>query len=150
MPILQQRRRFMIRVLTTVAATTASGCGSILHPERVGQPRSGPLDWKIVALNGIGLVLFVVPGVIAFAVDFYNGTIFLPPCGYAQIEPTRTDELVAIEVRRKELTHEKIEQVVSEHSNKEIELTAGNYETKPLSAIDQFWNVASQMREAFS
>jgi hypothetical protein len=29
-------------------------------------------------LDGIGLLFFLIPGVIAFAVDFSNGTIYLP------------------------------------------------------------------------
>lgn len=53
-------------------------CGTLLYPERIGQ-RGGPLDYKVVALDTIGCLLFVVPGVIAFGVDIYNGTIYLPP-----------------------------------------------------------------------
>lgn len=78
------RRSFLLRGLAPAASTTLLlphlvGCGSLLYPERVGQPRIGPLDWKVVALDGLGLLLFFVPGVVAFVVDFYNGTIFLPP-----------------------------------------------------------------------
>src|SRR5690606_35912214 len=54
-----------------------SACGTILHPERKGQI-SGRIDPSIAVLNGIGLLFFLVPGVIAFAVDFNNGTIYLP------------------------------------------------------------------------
>lgn len=52
-------------------------CGTILYPERKGQA-AGPLDPVVVILDGIGLIFFLVPGVIAFAVDFNNGTIYLP------------------------------------------------------------------------
>jgi len=55
------------------------GCGTIFHSERVGQPHSRDIDWKIVALNGLGLALFFIPGVIAFVVDFSTGAIYLPP-----------------------------------------------------------------------
>ena len=53
------------------------GCGTILHPERKGQ-RNGNIDPAIAVLDGIGLLFFLVPGVIAFAVDFNNGSIYLP------------------------------------------------------------------------
>ena len=46
------------------------GCGTILYPERKGQ-NSGRIDTGVVLLDGIGLLLFVIPGVIAFAFDFY-------------------------------------------------------------------------------
>lgn len=83
-------RRTFLRCLLPVASAglllpPLAGCGSIMFPERIGQPRIGPLDWKVVALDGLGLLLFFVPGVIAFAVDFYNGTIFLP--SYAFVPP---------------------------------------------------------------
>lgn len=52
-------------------------CGTILYPERKGQ-RDGRLDIGVVLLDGIGLLFFIIPGVIAYAVDFTNGTIYLP------------------------------------------------------------------------
>jgi hypothetical protein len=48
-----------------------------MYPERKGQI-DGKIDPTVAILNGIGLLLFLVPGVIAFAVDFSNGTIYLP------------------------------------------------------------------------
>lgn len=54
-----------------------TGCGTILHPERKGQT-DGRIDPAIAIMDGVGLLLFVIPGIIAFAVDFHNGTIYLP------------------------------------------------------------------------
>src|SRR5882672_9814859 len=54
-----------------------AGCGTLMYPERRGQ-RGGRLDVGIVVLDAIGLLFFIIPGVIAFAVDFSNGTIYLP------------------------------------------------------------------------
>jgi hypothetical protein len=54
-------------------------CGTIMHPERKGQTgRGAGLDVGVVLLDGIGLFFFIIPGVIAYAVDFSNGTIYLP------------------------------------------------------------------------
>jgi hypothetical protein len=69
-----ERREFLVGV----AGLASGGCGSILHPERCGQPHGPHLDWKIVALDGLGLLLFFVPGVVAFVVDFCTGAIYLP------------------------------------------------------------------------
>jgi len=55
-------------------------CGTILYPERKGQI-DGRLDIGVVLLDGIGLLFFIIPGVIAYAVDFSNGTIYLPGTG---------------------------------------------------------------------
>jgi hypothetical protein len=48
-----------------------------MHPERKGQ-REGSIDAGVAILDGIGLLFFIIPGVIAYAVDFSNGTIYLP------------------------------------------------------------------------
>ena len=63
--------------LTVGTAVFLASCGTVLYPERRGQP-AGRLDVGVVALDGIGLLLFLVPGVIAFAVDFATGAIYLP------------------------------------------------------------------------
>ena len=57
-----------------------AACGTILHPERRGQ-RGGRIDAGIAVLDAVGLLFFIIPGVIAFAVDFTNGTIYLPGGG---------------------------------------------------------------------
>ena len=59
----------------------SAGCGTILHPERKGQ-RDGRIDVGIAVLDAVGLLFFIIPGVIAFAVDFTNGTIYLPGGGH--------------------------------------------------------------------
>jgi hypothetical protein len=63
-----------------------AGCGTILHPERKGQV-SGQIDPKIAIFDAIGLLFFLIPGVIAFAVDFSNGTIYLPGGRRASLTP---------------------------------------------------------------
>lgn len=53
------------------------GCGVLLYPERQGQ-KSGKIDPAVALLDGIGILLYIIPGLIAFAVDFHQGTIYLP------------------------------------------------------------------------
>lgn len=77
-----QRREFVSFVLARgFACTTAcsvAGCGTLLHPERRAHSHSNRIDKRVAALDALGLILFFVPGVVAFAVDFYTGAIFLP------------------------------------------------------------------------
>ena len=70
-------KKFIVRSMALGLSIQLSGCGTILKPERKGQS-AGNLDTSIVALNAIGFLFFLVPGVIVFAVDFNNGTIYLP------------------------------------------------------------------------
>jgi hypothetical protein len=53
--------------LTVCLAFLLASCGTVLYPERRGQP-AGRLDVGVIALDGLGLLLFLVPGVIAYAV----------------------------------------------------------------------------------
>ncbi|WP_416397765.1 hypothetical protein [Allohahella sp. A8] len=78
--------------IATALVTQLAACGTILHPERKGQ-RGGNIDPAIAILDGIGLLFFLIPGLIAFAIDFSNGTIYLPG-GSAQLTPAEMDALV--------------------------------------------------------
>ena len=53
-------------------------CGTILYPDRKEHKGGGNLDPAVVVLDSIGLLFFIIPGVIAFAVDFTTGAIYYP------------------------------------------------------------------------
>ena len=60
------------------AALSTAGCGTIGFPERLGMPHSSRLDPNVVLLDAAGLLLFLVPGIVAFAVDHHTGALYLP------------------------------------------------------------------------
>ena len=98
----KMRRHLLAGGSATLLATSLSGCGTLLYPERKGQG-SGRLDPSIVILDGIGLLLFLIPGIVAFAVDFGNDTIYLPRSradASDVIEVTKTAELTKPELDR--------------------------------------------------
>ena len=94
-----------------------SGCGIILYPERKGQV-SGQLDAGVVAMNAVGLLFFLVPGVIAFAVDFSNGTIYLPGSSASLDHP---ESMTTVKVEGA-LTDETIERIVKEQTGQDVRL----------------------------
>jgi len=63
--------------IVAILIVQLTGCGTILYPERKGQ-KSGTIDSGVVVLDAIGLLIFIVPGIIAYILDFSNGTIYLP------------------------------------------------------------------------
>lgn len=69
-------KRWCGLVLAAAILNTAA-CGYLIYPERQGL-RGDRFDGTVVALDAIGLLFFVLPGVIAFAVDFSTGCIYLP------------------------------------------------------------------------
>jgi hypothetical protein len=64
-----------------VLAVTPAGnlvcCGTRMYPERNGR-RPGQIDPLVAVLDGVGLLFLLLPGVIAFAVDFNHHSIYLP------------------------------------------------------------------------
>lgn len=48
-----------------------------MFPERRGHSE-GKIDPNVVVMDGIGLLFFVIPGLVGFIVDFTTGAIYLP------------------------------------------------------------------------
>jgi hypothetical protein len=88
-----------------IALTTQLACGTLLYPERRGQ-KSGRIDPAVAIMDGLGCLLFVIPGLIAFAVDFATGAIYLPGGRRGEVEQIRfegdqlADALGAVERAR--------------------------------------------------
>lgn len=64
-------------LLAGVLVFQLTACGTMIYPERRGQT-SGNIDPAIAVLDGIGLLFFIVPGLVAFAIDFATGAIYMP------------------------------------------------------------------------
>jgi hypothetical protein len=133
-------RRGFIRIGAAASLAALTGCGTILYPERRYRPH-GDVDLKVVAMDTLGLLLFFIPGVIAFAVDFTTGAIYLPPSEPygGDARPAQGQGLVAVRVPQKELTQERLEQVASHHARRDVRLVAGQYATAPLATLEEFW-----------
>ncbi|SFV22413.1 hypothetical protein [Pseudidiomarina donghaiensis] len=111
-------KRNALRATALILATLhLTACGTILYPERKGQV-SGQIDPGVAALNGIGLLFFLVPGVIAFAVDFSNGTIYLP--GTASVDGN-TD--IRVVKTGKHLTPDQLQEIISAEVGQPVDLT---------------------------
>ena len=101
-------RRMMLKGGTAAAAAVGaaalSGCGTILYPNRRGQSR-GRIDVGVALLDALGLLFFIIPGVIAFAVDFSTGAIYLPHSRHASNEDPKQLAHDLSRVNPKDLTH---------------------------------------------
>jgi hypothetical protein len=85
--------RFIGGVLVATLLTQLTACGSIFYPDRRGQI-DGKIDPTIVVLDAIGILFYVIPGLIAFGVDFATGAIYLPHGQNAQIDPHKLQPAV--------------------------------------------------------
>ncbi|NYS61486.1 hypothetical protein [Vreelandella salicampi] len=96
---MQTRYRWLKGAVVAICVVALSGCGTLFYPERKGQ-MSGNVDPVVAIANGVGLLFFIVPGVIAYAVDFSNGTIYLPSHDSASLDVERlndVNDVVALE-----------------------------------------------------
>lgn len=93
-----------------------ASCGTLLYPERRGQT-GGKVDIGVALLDGIGLFFFLVPGIIAFAVDFSNGSIYLPP-GSAK----NNTETKVVRFDQHHWSPTMLEQLIAQETGKEFKL----------------------------
>src|SRR3546814_10149399 len=68
--------------------TGVQTCALPIYPDRRGQI-DGKIDPAIAALDAVGLLFYIIPGLIAFAVDFATGAIYFEPGRSVQIEPEK-------------------------------------------------------------
>lgn len=108
------------------------GCGTIMYPERKGQ-KSGKIDSGVAILDGIGLLFFLVPGIIAFAVDFNNGTIYLP--GTAR-NSTGLDNMKQVKFDPTHSSQADIERLIKEQTGDTIKLDQPNINITELDSTN--------------
>ena len=129
----QKFPKIIIISVTILFAFQLSGCGTILYPERRGL-KSGHLDSGVVILDAIGLLFFLIPGIIAFAVDFSNGTIYLPAS--TVIIKSKAD-LKQIEFDPKNTSIAEIEKIIKDQTGRSVKLTQGNMRVSRLTSTDE-------------
>jgi hypothetical protein len=117
-----ETRKMIALSMSAALMAQVAGCGTLMHPERKGQ-RSGDVDAGVAVLDGLGLLFFIIPGVIAFAVDFSNGTIYLPPGPRHASADTAQLRRVSFDPRR--ATAAEIEAMVSNETGHSIKLDQG-------------------------
>jgi hypothetical protein len=90
---MRTKTRVIGSLLVAALFTQLSACGTLLYPERRGQIE-GRIDPAVAAMNAIGILFYVIPGLIAFAIDFTTGAIYLPGGQSAQVAPEDLQQVV--------------------------------------------------------
>lgn len=89
--MLSLKKKSLALLLAATLSSQLVGCGTVFYPERKGQ-QGGSIDPVVAIANGVGLLFFILPGVIAFAVDFNNGAIYLPGGKQAKLDTKLSPE----------------------------------------------------------
>ncbi len=87
------RSRVVGGALIVALLTQLSACGSIFFPDRRGQIE-GKIDPVVAGLDAVGLLFYIIPGLIAFGIDFATGAIYFPEGQSAQIDPQKLQDTI--------------------------------------------------------
>jgi hypothetical protein len=111
--------------MATVMVLQLTACGTIFYPERKGT-KSGTIDPIVAVADAIGLLFYFIPGVIAFAVDFSNGTIYKSGKRHSSLTP---EELKSVSVDGK-VDKQVLSMLISKKLGQTIDLNAEGVQTK--------------------
>lgn len=89
---MRMRSRLIGGALTVTLLAQLSACGTLFYPDRRGQIE-GRIDPVVASLNAIGVLFYVIPGLIAFGIDFATGAIYLPSDEYS-VAPEKLQEAI--------------------------------------------------------
>jgi hypothetical protein len=109
------------------------GCGTLMYPERRGQ-KGGRVDVGVAILDGIGLLFFIIPGIIAYAVDFSEGTIYLP-AGIAR-GSLNIKDIKQVKFDPKHYNAATIEKIIKRETGYAVKLSQDNMEVYKLKSLD--------------
>src|ERR1700679_2797142 len=121
-------RVFICAVLTM----QLMGCGTLMYPERRGQ-RGGSIDAGVAILDGIGLLFGIIPGVIAYAVDFSNGTIYLP--GRSRMGSLDFKNIKEVKFDPKHTSLASIERIIKDQTGYEVRFGQDNMKLSKLKSL---------------
>jgi hypothetical protein len=120
-------------IIIFVLVIQLAACGTILYPERRGQT-SGRIDPGVAILDGIGLLFFVIPGIIAFAVDFTTGTIYLPGTARSSLEREKIRH-VRFDPERCDLA--RLEMIIKKETGHDVGLDGDNVIVSRVNSTDE-------------
>ena len=129
-------------ILFPVMVMQMASCGTLLYPERRHSdiqvtPEGRRIDPAVAALDAVCLVFFIIPGIVAFAVDFATGAIYLQK-GKEQSGNTMPElqEKVVVQIIPNEMDKATLERIISREAGVTI-----SFDDKRMQAFEINQNV---------
>jgi hypothetical protein len=124
--------------LVSVIFLNAISCGTLLYPER-RYKEPGSLDPGVVVLDALGLLFFIVPGIIAFGVDIATGALYYPADEVSSVPSSfDPDEMEVVWVDPRRMDRETIECVLAQRTDREVDLTSESLRVYELDEHSRF------------
>ena len=125
----------MLRVfICAVLTLQLVGCGTLMYPERRGQ-KGGRLDVGVTVLDAVGLLFFIIPGVIAFCVDFGNGTIYLPE--HRVMNSLNIKDFREVKFDPKHTSMAMLERIIKDQTGCSVKLDQDNVKISKLKSVNE-------------
>ena len=137
---------FVCLIVSVALIIQLAGCGTIIYPERRGQTH-GRIDIGIAILDAVGLFFFIVPGLIAFGVDFTTGAIYLPGGRHRSVSPD-VENMTVIRVNPRDLNDKMIEDVVRKYVGCSTEIRLSNAKVYALDSPDKIGTTLAELRKS--
>lgn len=110
--------RLLCVALGGALLTQLAACGTLFYPERRGQI-DGKLDPVVFALDAVGLLLYIVPGLIALGIDFATGAIYLPGGEKYSVAPEALRDAVD---NQGQVNRQRLRAIIREDSGRDLPL----------------------------
>lgn len=126
---MRRSSRALILLLTAAMTSQLAACGTLFYPDRRGQI-SGQIDPVVAGMDAIGVLFFVLPGLIAFAIDFASGAIYMPQGRYT-VAPSLLQQTLNADGSVNRL---KLKQLLKQQLALELDLASPQLQIQPLAA----------------
>ena len=123
-----------------------AGCGTIIYPERRGQT-SGQIDVGIAILDACWLIVFIIPGLVAFGVDFTTGGIYLPSSRRKASSPGG-ENVTVVHVNPGDLNEKTIEEIVKRYTGCSTSFCLSSAETVVVDSPEKIASILAGIRES--
>ena len=122
------KKPVLATALSALLIFELSGCGTLIYPERRGQS-NGRIDPSVAILNGIGLLFWDVPGLVAFAIDIATGAIYLPSGRYS-VAPEQLQRAIQEDGQ---IDTVQLQQIIQQQTGQQLPLNHPNLQQQPSS-----------------
>ncbi len=130
-------------LIVALLSVQMASCGTILYPERRNQ-KVGHVDAGIAILDAIWLLVGIIPGIIAFAVDFSTGAIYLPNTERASIDGKN---MRIVHFDPKTTTPKMVEEIISKETGKDFHFSDKRLKLARLKNTDELPQFFAQAQQ---
>jgi hypothetical protein len=146
MKLRKQLLMFVCLIVSVALILQLAGCGTIFYPNRRGQT-GGQIDVGIAILDACWFFLFIIPGFVAFGIDFTTGAIYMPGSHRGSISPD-AENMTVVHVDPKELSNNTIEDIVRKYTGCSTDFCLSNAQIYAVDSPEKIVITLAELRKS--